>query len=125
MSLCIAASGTIIALAANAFTLSWTHSVEKTLWRERWIVIENQLEVVEGTVQGSGAGIYLPDNAHRTGEGWTYVPALAPLDTLSLAASGMTPSPWTLCTEDQCLELGAEAGDTVTLWAAAQCQQMD
>lgn len=121
MSLCIAASGTIIALAANAFSLSWTHSVEKTLWEEQWIVTDGRLKVIEGTVQGSGAGIYLPENARRTERGWTYTPALAPLETLTLAASGMTPSPWTLCTEAGCLELGAEAGDTATLWAATQC----
>lgn len=121
MSLCIAASGTIIALAANAFTLSWTHSVEKTLWQERWIVANGQLEVIESTVEGSGAGIYLPDNARRTAAGWTYTPSLAPLDALTLAASGMTPSPWTLCTEARCLDLGAEPGDIVTLWSAPQC----
>ena len=121
MSLCIAASGKIITLAAAAFSLSWTHSVEKTLWQERWIVTNGQLEVIEGTVEGSGAGIYLPDNARRTEAGWTYTPALAPLDTLTLAASGMTPSPWTLCTQTRCLDLGAEAGDTVTLWSAPQC----
>lgn len=123
MMLCIAASGKIIALAATAFSLSWTHSVERTLWQEQWVVTDGRLQVVEGTVQGSGAGIYLPENARRTEQGWTYTPALAPLASLSLAASGTTPSNWTLCTASQCLELGPDAEGSITLWAGTQCSE--
>lgn len=122
MSLCIAASGKLIALAATAFSLSWTHSVEKTHWEEHWLAENGQLHLIEATVEGSGAGIDLPDNATRTERGWTYRPTLAPLDRLTLAASGATPSAWTLCTEHTCLELGAEAGDTVSLWSATTCE---
>ena len=32
MMLCIAAAGIITALATPSFTLSWTHSVERTQW---------------------------------------------------------------------------------------------
>ncbi|WP_332716543.1 DUF1850 domain-containing protein [Pelagibacterium mangrovi] len=123
MMLCIAASGKIIALAATAFSLSWTHSVERTLWQEQWVVTDGRLQVVEGTVQGSGAGIYLPENAKRTEQGWAYTPALAPLASLSLAASGTTPSNWTLCTGSQCLELGPDAEGSITLWAGTQCSE--
>ena len=34
MSLCILAGGKVTALALSAFTLSWTHSVQKSEWRE-------------------------------------------------------------------------------------------
>ena len=121
MTLCIAAGGKVLALAASTFSLSWTHSVEKTTWLEQWEIRNHALTVVEATVQGSGAGIAIPDDAVRTQMGWTYRPKLAPLDRLSLAASGATPSAWTLCTDNQCLDLGATAGDTVTLWAGEQC----
>lgn len=121
MTLCISASGTLLALAASSFSLSWTHSVEKTLWQEQWSIKDNRLVLTEAIVQGSGAGITLPPDAILTDEGWTYTPTLAPLDRLTLAASGVTPSPWQLCTDTQCHDLGAEAGTPITLWSADQC----
>ncbi len=121
MSLCIAASGHLIALAASAFSLTWTHSVEKTEWREDWLVVENRLLLEEAAVSGSGAGIGLPNDAIWRDGVWTYRPGLAPLKQLSLAASGATVSPWTLCTNETCLELGREAGEPVTIWSAESC----
>lgn len=121
MSLCIAASGKFIALAATAFSLNWTHSVEKTTWSENWIVEGDTLKVVQASVEGSGAGIELPDNAVRRGNAWVYAPDLAPVEQLTLASSGATVSPWTLCTEDSCLELGAVAADPVKIWVSDNC----
>ena len=72
MSLCIAAGGKLIALAATAFSLSWTHSVEKTVWSENWIVQGNALKVVEASVEGSGAGIELPENAVLRDGRWAW-----------------------------------------------------
>lgn len=121
MSLCIAASGTILTLAASAFSLSWTHSVEKTNWAEEWIVQSHRLVLVQASVEGSGAGISLPDDAVRTGEGWTYKPGLPPLERLTLASSGATASAWTLCTATHCIELGGSQGDPITIWSAVNC----
>ena len=56
MSLCIATGGQILALVASSFTLSWTHSVEKTEWIEHWQVEDSRLNLVSASVQGSGAG---------------------------------------------------------------------
>ena len=119
--LCIATGGNLLALAATAFTLSWTHSVEQTTWREAWRVAGDRLQVVEASVEGPGAGIALPENARMTAEGWSYVPDLPPLPRLTLAASGMTPSAWMLCAESDCHELGAEAGAPVEIWVAESC----
>lgn len=121
MSLCVSASGHLIALAATAFSLTWTHSVEKTEWRENWVVVDSRLQVDQASVMGSGAGIGLPDDAVFSDGVWTYRPKLAPLEQLSLAASGATPSPWTLCTSQTCLQLGARSGEPTTIWAAEQC----
>ncbi|MEQ9638172.1 MAG: DUF1850 domain-containing protein [Devosia marina] len=121
MSLCIAASGKLIVLAATAFSLNWTHSVEKTIWSENWIVESGALRVVQASVEGSGAGIDLPDNAVRQGESWVYTPELAPVDKLTLAASGVTASPWTLCAGETCLELGTVSADPIRIWVSGQC----
>ena len=121
MSLCIAASGNLIALAASAFSLTWTHSVEKTEWREHWLIVEDRLLLEQAAVSGSGAGIGLPDDAIWSDGVWTYRPGLAPLKQLSLAASGATVSPWTLCTSETCLHLGEQEGEPVTIWSAGTC----
>lgn len=120
--LCIAAAGVVTALAASSFTLSWTHSVEHTEWRESWLVQDNRLHLVEASVEGAGAGIAVPPDAIWADGRWTYTPDLPPLPSLNLAASGMTPSPWTLCTSDSpCLTLGAEPDATIRLWTAETC----
>lgn len=121
MSLCVAASGNLIALAASAFSLTWTHSVEKTEWVENWVIVENRLHLEEAKVTGSGAGIGLPDDAVWRDGAWTYRPGLRPLEQLSLAASGATPSPWTLCTSQTCLQLGEGAEEPIRIWAADPC----
>ncbi|WP_297111613.1 DUF1850 domain-containing protein [uncultured Devosia sp.] len=122
MSLCIAASGKLIALAATAFSLNWTHSVEKTIWSESWIAEGGALRVVEASVEGSGAGIGLPDNAVLRDGRWVYSPQLAPVETIILAASGATVSPWTLCTPAACLDLGGESAEPIHIWASERCE---
>jgi hypothetical protein len=120
--LCIASAGTIAALAASSFTLSWTHSVEHTQWRESWVVQGDRMQLVEASVEGAGAGIAVPADAIWADGRWSYTPTLPPVPDLNLAASGMTPSPWTLCTPGgQCMALGAEAGDAVRIWAGKGC----
>ncbi|KRA40303.1 hypothetical protein ASD80_12620 [Devosia sp. Root635] len=124
MMLCIASAGAVAALAASSFTLSWTHSVEHTQWRESWVVQGDRLQVVEASVEGSGAGIAVPPDAVWADGRWSYKPVLGPLPSLNLAASGMTPSPWTLCTPDgQCLALGEKAGEVARLWAGPSCDR--
>jgi hypothetical protein len=123
--LCIASAGTVMALAASSFTLGWTHSVEKTLWQEHWVVEAQTLKLVRASVEGPGAGIAVPPDAVWDGGRWTYRPAIPPLPELVLAASGMTPSPWTLCLpDDSCQSLGAEAGAPVRIWAATACEPL-
>lgn len=122
MSICIATAGSIVTLLAGSFSLSWTHSVEKTEWVEHWQVENNRLALVSARVQGSGAGIDLPPDAVWEDGGWTYRAALPPLAQLNLAASGATPSGWQLCTAETCVELGAMAGSGATIWASDHCE---
>lgn len=117
MSVCIASAGSVLTLLAGSFSLSWTHSVEKTLWIEQWRVEGGRLALTAASVQGSGAGIDLPPDAVWDGDRWTYTPGLAPLAQLHLAASGATASGWQLCAEGACYTLGAAAGEDITIWA--------
>ena len=117
MSLCVASAGSVLTLLAGSFSLSWTHSVEKTLWIEHWRVEDNRLALTSASVQGSGAGIDLPPESVWEGDHWTYTPHLAPLAQLNLAASGATVSGWQFCAVGSCYTLGAAPGEDITIWA--------
>ena len=77
MSLCILAAGKTTVLAVTAFTLSWTHSVEKTRWEEDWRVTPAGLEIVEASVKGSGAGMEPPEGAVLKDGWWVYRPKIS------------------------------------------------
>lgn len=115
MSLCILTGGKTIILAASAFTLSWTHSVEKVEWRESYAVTDRGLMLTEASIKGSGAGMEPgPDAALK--DGWlVWQPKRAPLPRLNLAASGKTVSSWHLCHANGCLDLGENSGTEAVL----------
>lgn len=117
MSLCILAAGKATVLAVSAFTLSWTHSVERTRWEEDWRVSPAGLEILEARVKGSGAGMEPPDGAVLKDGWWSYRPSVGARPVVNLAASGATGSGWMLCADRVCLELGAKAGEAVELSA--------
>lgn len=107
MSLCLAAPLLALTLAAETFTLAWTHSVEKTEWQERWRVQGETLVLAESRVRGSGAGMEPPEGAVLQDGWWAYRADLT-VPRLRLAASGATASGWRLCTDaDGCRELEA------------------
>lgn len=114
MPVCLIAAGKTAIVAAGTFTLSWTHSVQKTEWRETWELTPAGLQIVEARVKGSGAGMEPPDGATLADGWWRYVPALKPQMRLVLANSGATPTGWTLCGEAACVDFGkAEAEPAV------------
>ncbi|MDP2700318.1 DUF1850 domain-containing protein [Thalassospira sp.] len=115
MALCILAAGKTISLAITAFTLSWMHSVEHTGWHEEWRIGPQGLEIVEARIKGSGAGMEPPPDARLIDGWWVYHPDLPPLPSVTLAASGATGQGWQLCADGKCRELGADAGDAITL----------
>jgi hypothetical protein len=116
MTLCIIAAGKTVAIAATAFTLSWTHSVQKTEWQEDWrIDAGDRLEIVEARIKGSGAGMEPPDGAVLADRWWTYRPDVPPRIELVLASSGATASAWRLCVTGGCLELASTDDEPVKL----------
>lgn len=118
--LCIALAGQIVLALADApsFTLAWTHSVERTEWREDYRVTPAGLVPERARVLGSGAGMEPPENAVWRAGGWEWRPALPPLPRLTLAASGFT-GDYRLCAGGTCRPLAAwvptAAGAPVTL----------
>jgi hypothetical protein len=116
LSLCIALGGKLVVLAASSFTLSWTHSVEKTAWTERWAITQGGLVVTEARIEGSGAGMEPPEGAVFDGSSWVYRPPYRPQERVILADSGAT-GPWTLCAGAECMALGDGSGQPIVLSA--------
>jgi len=125
--ICVLAAGKTATFAAAAFTLAWTHSVEKTRWEERWTAGPSGLTVIEGRVEGSGAGMEPPPDAVLKDGAYVYRPTLAPLPELVLAASGATGGGWTFCASGApCVILGAARGDPVRIrWCDAPASDHD
>lgn len=110
LSLCLAVAGAApVAVPAEAFVLSWTHSVEKITWRETWAVTPTGLAPVEAAVQGTGAGMEPPPEA-VVRDGWyVYAPDLPPVPEIVVPDSAFT-GPMTLCAGGTCRPLAAWAG---------------
>jgi hypothetical protein len=103
MGLCIAAGGSLLKAYAGiaAFTLAWTHSVQKTEWEEDWRIVDNRLVISEARVQGTGAGMEPPSESHFDGRYWRWTPTMAPMAELTLRRSGATDD-WRLCIAGTC-----------------------
>lgn len=101
MPLCLASGALLVVLPAQVFTLSWVHSVERTVWREDWRVVGETLVLDEASIAGSGAGMEPPADARLEGAVWRYRPPLPPLQRLRLAHSEFA-SDYSLCWSDNC-----------------------
>ena len=93
-------------LEVEAFTLAWTHSVEKLRWEEDWRVEDGRLVVAEARIKGSGAGMEPPHGARLEGGWWKYRPALPPQREVHLARSGVV-ADYEVCTAEGCRALGS------------------
>jgi hypothetical protein len=109
MPLCLSAGAVAAVLAAESFTLAWTHSIEKIRWEEDWRLSAGQLHLVEARVRGAGAGMEPPAGAVLENGVWRYRPALAPLKRLRLAHSVFA-NGYELCAQERCRPLAELAG---------------
>ena len=115
LGLCVAAGGKTLVIAATTFTLSWTHSVEKTAWEESWLVTGQELKLTRARVKGSGAGMDPGEGARLEDGWWVWSPDGIGAPELVLASSGATVSAWNLCHDGGCEILGAKAGEPVRI----------
>lgn len=106
MALCLSAGAASVKLAVSAFSLIWMHSIEKIDWQEDWRLADGQLQLVAAWVQGSGAGMEIPEGAERDGTRWRYHRDIRTA-VLSLPRSAFTPD-YQLCLPGQpCRPLAA------------------
>jgi hypothetical protein len=104
LSLCLASAGVVKTLSIAAFTLVWTHSIEKVDWQEDWRITPNGLELTQARVKGSGAGMEPPSES-RLVDGWVQgQPKRAPMAEVVLGNSAAA-GEWRLCSDGQCRAL--------------------
>jgi hypothetical protein len=105
-AICLIVAGVVGAtLPTDQFTLSWRHSVEKTLWEETYHIDGDHLLLTKARIQGNGAGMEAPEGAVLHDGTWTWTPPPHPLAALALTQSTYT-SDWTICWNDRCSTLG-------------------
>lgn len=98
---CLGLAGVIWAqLPVSEFSLAWQHSVEKIRWEEDYRLQRRQLYLERARVQGSGAGMEIPAQAHFEHGRWHYRPGI----TLDILRLGRTPEAgdYQLCRADGC-----------------------
>lgn len=120
-ALCIAGAGLAVQIAASGFTLSWTHTIEKTRWEEDWRIGPQSLFLAEARVKGSGAGMEPPSDARLRDGFYVWTPKLE-RDEVVLRRDPHA-GDWRLCAGGECATIGAWLGrdaDPVTLRPAAQ-----
>jgi hypothetical protein len=112
LSLCLISAGVVKALSVAAFTLVWTHSVEKVDWQEDWRITAKGLELVQARVKGAGAGMEPPPEA-RLVDGWFQWQAKRePMPQVALANSGAA-GEWRLCGNGNCRTLSEIFGHPI------------
>ena len=112
LSLCLASAGVVKTLSIAAFTLVWTHSIEKTDWQEDWRVTPQGLLLTQARVKGFGAGMEPPPEA-RLVHGWfQWRPERGPMPQVVLGNSGAA-GEWRLCHDGNCRTLSEIFGHPV------------
>src|SRR4051794_24633274 len=95
--LCVAGAGITLRLAVAAFSLSWSHTIEHTRWREDWRVQPGALHLDTAAVQGSGAGMEPGADARLIAGMWVWHPRLDVPELLLRRA--VEAGDWSLCTD--------------------------
>jgi hypothetical protein len=109
MSLCLAAPGVALEIAVSAFTLSWTHTVEKTRWEEEWRIAGDRLAIVEARVEATGSGMEPPAEAQLKNGFYVWRPARPPVAELVLRRAAQA-GDWRLCAGARCAAVGTWLG---------------
>jgi hypothetical protein len=96
----------------HAFTLAWTHSIERVRWEERYEVrppptgeVTPVLVLVAARIRGSGAGMEPPPDAVLRDGWYEYTPTMPPRHDLLLTRSRYVPD-FDFCSAQGCRSLG-------------------
>lgn len=117
LTVCVVAGALQWALNADAFTLAWTHSVEKVRWEEDYRLEERLLVLQSARIRGSSAGMEPPATAVLRDGVWHYAPANVRLPRILLANSPHGGG-YEVCVSGTCRPLPAapaESGESASI----------
>lgn len=89
IGVCLVAGALAASVPVEAFTLAWTHSIERIRWEEDWIVRDDGLVLEAVRVRGHGAGMEPPPDAVLRDGAWQWHPRTRH-PVLRLTRSGYT-----------------------------------
>ena len=112
VTLCLASAGAVKTLSIAAFTLAWTHSIEKTAWQEDWRVTPAGLELTQARIKGFGAGMEPPPEARLVGGWFQWSPPPVARPEVVLGNSGAA-GEWQLCHGGHCQTLSEIFGHPI------------
>lgn len=113
LQLAAAPQVTPLFIPSTAFTLAWTHTIEKVRWEEDYQVAYDfkhqqvRLHAVAARVTGSAAGMEPPDNAHLKDGWYHYTPTESYPSSLSLTRSEFS-ADYDWCTAESCVPLSSK-----------------
>ena len=104
MSVCFVAGAIVKTLQVSAFTLVWTHSVQKSDWQEDWRAEPDGLVLTAVRVKGSGAGMDPPADARLVDGWWRWHPQTVSRGEVILSQSDAA-GDWLICAGGRCRAL--------------------
>lgn len=96
LSLAAALGAGEVFVPVQAFTLAWTHSIERVRWEEDYAVTTDPhtgqpvLQATRARIKGSAAGMEPPPDARLVGGWFVYTPAQGIVPVLRLTRSAYT-----------------------------------
>ncbi len=109
IGICLVVAGSLRAsIADDTFVLRWQHSVEKTIWEERYRVGGEGVRLIEARVAGSGAGMEPAPGAVERDRVWVWYPERL-LGELRLTWSSFA-ADYELCARARCAALAQWTG---------------
>ena len=124
MSLCLASAGVVKTLTLAAFTLAWTHSIEKDRRGRRTGASPRKASNwSQARIKGFGAGMEPPPDA-RLVDGWFQWQVTRPPQPKLLLGNSGAAGEWRLCADGTCRTLseivGHELGASPTIMSSCE-----
>lgn len=117
-------------IPTTAFTLAWTHTIEKVRWEEDYQIIHDfqhqqvKLYAVAARIKGSGAGMEPPDHA-RLKDGWYhYTPTQPYPPSLQLTRSEFS-ADYEWCDVSGCVPLSSKIPTDGGITRLSACIKFD
>ncbi len=116
----------VVFVPTTAFTLAWTHSIEKVRWEEDYTVQldpltrQPALHATQARIKGSAAGMEPPSNAVLRNGWYTYTPTQSMVPELLLTRSEFT-ADYDWCMAGRCQPLSNFIASDTGITRASAC----